>query len=586
MTVLRRWTGATWELVGAVNIDHDHAEADVTDLLTDLAAKVDAATFAEQVQDAVGAMATDSATIDFAYDDTAGTLTATVVGLTSADVTDFAEAVRDRMGATLVGGAGISVVADDPGDTVTITTEVTQAELDAEATTRTNADALLIPLAQKGAANGVATLDGGTKIPVSQLPALAITETFVVNSQAAMLALAAQTGDVAVRTDLSKSFILAGPDPTVLADWQELKTPADVVSSVEGRAGAVTLSDLYQALDADLTAIAALSTTAYGRSLLELANAAGLRTYAGLGTAATQDKVAAGAAGVLDATDPSTTNTRTPTDNTVTTAKVVDNAVTLAKVADIATARLLGRNTAGTGDIEELTAATVKTLLGNVAGTDTIYDAKGDLVGGTGADTAARLAVGANGKVLRADSTQTTGLKWDESTRLIAEVHADASVVNSTSETTLASLTLPGGVVAAGDVLLFEIWADLLNNSGSSVSYLLRAKLGATTIHTTPARNIATAASRSVAAFTMAVMVASITAQRSRLVGQLSGALGAADTFFNTGSTMFLVEGYGAATEDLASDKAFAFSVQLGTANAASDFVLHAASLSLVRKVA
>ena len=48
---------------------------------------------------------------------------------------------------------------------------------------------------------------------------------------------------------------------------------------------------------------------------------------------------------------------------------------------------------------------------GNVA-TDTIWDAKGDLAGGTGADTAARLAVGSDGQVLAADSAEATGLKW------------------------------------------------------------------------------------------------------------------------------------------------------------------------------
>lgn len=104
-------------------------------------------------------------------------------------------------------------------------------------------DALALKLNQstKGAANGVAELDGSGKVPSSQLPAIAITDTSVVNSQAAMLALSAQKGDVAVRTDLNKSFILAGTDPTQLADWQELLTPTDAVISVNGQTGSVSL---------------------------------------------------------------------------------------------------------------------------------------------------------------------------------------------------------------------------------------------------------------------------------------------------------------------------------------------------------
>lgn len=47
-------------------------------------------------------------------------------------------------------------------------------------------------------------------------------------------------------------------------------------------ANAAIDSDQFQPLDADLTAIAALSTTAYGRALLALADAAALRTYAGV----------------------------------------------------------------------------------------------------------------------------------------------------------------------------------------------------------------------------------------------------------------------------------------------------------------
>lgn len=95
--------------------------------------------------------------------------------------------------------------------------------------------------ANKGIAGGYASLDGSGKIPSAQLPAIAITDTFVVASQVAMLALTAETGDVAVRSDLNKSFILAGSDPTILGNWQELLTPTDAVLSVNGYTGAVTI---------------------------------------------------------------------------------------------------------------------------------------------------------------------------------------------------------------------------------------------------------------------------------------------------------------------------------------------------------
>ena len=98
---------------------------------------------------------------------------------------------------------------------------------------------------QLGVANGIAPLDGTGKVPIDHLPALAISETFVVNSQSAMLALTAQTGDIAVRTDVNKSFILTATPASTLGNWQELLTPTDSVLSVDGLTGAVDLSGTY-----------------------------------------------------------------------------------------------------------------------------------------------------------------------------------------------------------------------------------------------------------------------------------------------------------------------------------------------------
>lgn len=84
-------------------------------------------------------------------------------------------------------------------------------------------------------------LEANGKLNTSVLPAIAISDTFVVASQEAMLALTAEVGDIAIRTDLSKSFILKEDGASVLANWQELLTPTDAVTSVAGKTGVVTL---------------------------------------------------------------------------------------------------------------------------------------------------------------------------------------------------------------------------------------------------------------------------------------------------------------------------------------------------------
>lgn len=79
------------------------------------------------------------------------------------------------------------------------------------------------------------------KIDTSLVPAIAITDTFVVASQAAMLALIAERGDIAIRTDLNKTYVLAYDDASVLGNWIEMIVPQasdhpyDIAFSVFGK---------------------------------------------------------------------------------------------------------------------------------------------------------------------------------------------------------------------------------------------------------------------------------------------------------------------------------------------------------------
>lgn len=93
----------------------------------------------------------------------------------------------------------------------------------------------------KGAVNGLAELDASGKLASGQIPAIAITSTYVVADETAQLALTVQEGDVAVRSDENKSYIALNADNEDMGDWQLLLTPTDAVQSVNGYTGVVVL---------------------------------------------------------------------------------------------------------------------------------------------------------------------------------------------------------------------------------------------------------------------------------------------------------------------------------------------------------
>ncbi len=143
----------------------------------------------------------------------------------------------------------------------------------------------LAAVASSGSATDITT---GT-LPTSVLPPLAINDVFTVATQAAMLALTAQRGDVAIRTDTSRSYILATDAPATLADWKLLTAAGDVLS-VAGRTGAVVLTSTDVGLaNVNNTADSAkpVSTAQAAEDALRMLKSANLSDVAVVATART-----------------------------------------------------------------------------------------------------------------------------------------------------------------------------------------------------------------------------------------------------------------------------------------------------------
>lgn len=122
------------------------------------------------------------------------------------------------------------------------------------ATTITVDDLPDIPTSKVTGLGAAAALDTGNtagkvvvvgadgKIDSTLIPDLAISDVFEADDQAAMLALNAQKGDICIRSDEGKSYILASSPASSLENWKWLKTPDCKVLSVNGQTGAVTLT--------------------------------------------------------------------------------------------------------------------------------------------------------------------------------------------------------------------------------------------------------------------------------------------------------------------------------------------------------
>jgi hypothetical protein len=219
-------------------------------------------------------------------------------------------------------------------------------------------------------------------LPTSVLPPLAINDVFVVGGQAAMLALTAQRGDMAIRTDVRETFVLGSDTPGTLADWKEVLA-AGQVTTVNGQTGVVVITKASVGLgQVDNTADVdkALSTAAIAAlaGKADVVHVHAITDVTGL-TAALAGKAA-------------TVHTH-----------VISDVTGLQPALDAKAALVHGHVIA---DVTGLQTA----LNGKIAAS--LVDAKGDLLTATADDTPARLAVGSAGQVLTATPAAATGLAW------------------------------------------------------------------------------------------------------------------------------------------------------------------------------
>jgi hypothetical protein len=90
---------------------------------------------------------------------------------------------------------------------------------------------------------------------------------------------------------------------------------------------------------------------------------------------------------------------------------------------------------------------------------ETIFDAKGDILVGTAADTVGKVSVGTNGQYLSADSSAATGLAWvTPAAGYSAPTLGSTSIASGATVTTIAGLTLTSPVIntatATGAILV------------------------------------------------------------------------------------------------------------------------------------
>ncbi len=93
------------------------------------------------------------------------------------------------------------------------------------------------------------------------------------------------------------------------------------------------------------------------------------------------------------------------------------------------------------------------------------FTTKGDIAAATGANAYARFAAGSNGQVLKADSTQSTGLAWADA---VLSVAGTSNEIEASTTSGAVTVGLPNDVTIAGTLTLDSIGIAAVQSSAEA----------------------------------------------------------------------------------------------------------------------
>jgi hypothetical protein len=161
----------------------------------------------------------------------------------------------------------------------------------------------------------------------------------------------------------------------------------------------------------------------------------------------------------------------------IATAGITNNAVTVGKLQQVATGSFLGRNTAGTGDVEVLSTGTAQSLLGITGKQPNIqFQDEGANAGSSGGVSTVNF-VGDGVTVSNSGGTNTVTISGGN-----VLMGTGTQAINTNSQTTITSVSIPAGGIITTRPCKIRIYGRYMNNTGSTATITFGMALGGTTL--------------------------------------------------------------------------------------------------------